>query len=56
MANVKITELTELVAPQKSDVILVVDTLNDQTKKAVSRIYLQPALMTAPIESRKVVE
>lgn len=34
MANVKITELTELVAPQKSDVILVVDTLNDQTKKA----------------------
>ena len=33
MANVKITELTELVAPQKSDVILIVDTLNDQTKK-----------------------
>lgn len=33
MANVKITELTELVAPQTSDVILIVDTLNDQTKK-----------------------
>jgi len=33
MANAKITDLTELVAPQTSDVIPIVDTLNDQTKK-----------------------
>ena len=33
MANVKITDLTELVAPQTTDVLLIVDTLNDQTKK-----------------------
>lgn len=33
MANAKITDLTELVAVQTSDVLPIVDTLNDQTKK-----------------------
>lgn len=33
MANAKISDLTELVTPQTSDVIPIVDTLNDQTKK-----------------------
>lgn len=34
MANAKITDLTELVTVQTSDVVPVVDTVNDQTKKA----------------------
>ena len=34
MANTKISELTELVSVQGSDVVPVVDTLNNQTKKA----------------------
>ena len=33
MANAKISDLTELVAPHTTDVIPIVDTLNDQTKK-----------------------
>ncbi len=33
MANAKITDLTELTSPQSSDVVPIVDTLNDQTKK-----------------------
>tara|TARA_R100000406_G_C3082764_1_gene117391 strand:+ start:216 stop:365 length:150 start_codon:yes stop_codon:yes gene_type:complete len=33
MANAKISELTELVSPQNTDVMPIVDTLNDQTKK-----------------------
>lgn len=33
MANAKITDLTELTSPQSSDVLPIVDTLNDQTKK-----------------------
>ena len=33
MANAKITDLTELTAVQGSDVLPIVDTLNDQTKK-----------------------
>ena len=34
MANTKISELTELVSVQGSDVVPIVDTLNNQTKKA----------------------
>ena len=33
MANAKITDLTELTAVQGADVLPIVDTLNDQTKK-----------------------
>jgi hypothetical protein len=33
MANAKITDLTELTAVQGADLLPIVDTLNDQTKK-----------------------
>ena len=38
MANAKITDLTELTAVQGSDVLPIVDTLNDQTKVTVTNV------------------
>ena len=49
MANAKITDLTELTAVQGSDVLPIVDTLNDQTKKVtVTNVVATCLLYTSP--------
>ena len=47
MANAKITDLTELTAVQGSDVLPIVDTLNDQTKVTVTNVVV-PVYLILP--------
>ena len=49
MANAKITDLTELTAVQGSDVLPIVDTLNDQTKKVTVTNVVTTGLSNTPV-------
>lgn len=49
MANAKITDLTELTAVQGSDVLPIVDTLNDQTKKVTVTNVVTTGLSDTPV-------
>jgi len=54
MANAKITDLTELTAVQGSDVLPIVDTLNDQTKKVTVTNVVATGLGTGVITTDKI--
>ena len=56
MANAKITDLTELVAVQGSDVLPIVDTLNDQTKKVTVTNLVATGLSTGAITTDKIAD
>ena len=56
MANAKITDLTELTAVQGSDVLPIVDTLNDQTKKVTVTNVVATGLGTGVITTDKIAD
>lgn len=56
MANTKITDLTELVAVQTSDVLPIVDTLNDQTKKVTVANVVATGLGAGVITTDKIAD
>lgn len=56
MANAKITDLTELVAVQESDVLPIVDTLNDQTKKVTVTNLVATGLTAGVITTDKIAD
>ena len=57
MANAKITDLTELTSPQSSDVLPIVDTLNDQTKKVtVANLTASVAIADGSITTAKLAD
>jgi hypothetical protein len=56
MANAKITDLTELTAVQGSDVLPIVDTLNDQTKKVTVTNVVATGLGTGVITTAKIAD
>lgn len=56
MANTKITDLTELVAVQTSDVLPIVDTLNDQTKKVTVANVVATGLSAGVITTAKIAD
>ena len=56
MANAKITDLTELTAVQGSDVLPIVDTLNDQTKKVTVTNLVATGLGTGVITTDKIAD
>lgn len=56
MANAKITDLTELTAVQGSDVLPIVDTLNDQTKKVTVTNVVATGLSTGVITTDKIAD
>lgn len=56
MANAKITDLTELTAVQGSDVLPIVDTLNDQTKKVTVTNLVATGLGTGVITTAKIAD
>ena len=49
MSNTKISDLTELVSVQTSDVVPIVDTLNDQTKKATVANLVSTGLVNSGV-------
>ena len=57
MANAKITDLTELTAVQGSDVLPIVDTLNDQTKKVtVANLTASVAIADGSVTTAKLAD
>ena len=57
MANAKITDLTELTSPQSSDVLPIVDTLNDQTKKVtVANLTASVAIADGSVTTAKLAD
>ena len=56
MANAKITDLTELTAVQGSDVLPIVDTLNDQTKKVTVTNVVATGLGAGVITTDKIAD
>ena len=57
MANAKITDLTELTSPQSSDVLPIVDTLNDQTKKVtVANLTASVTISDGSITTAKLAD
>jgi hypothetical protein len=56
MANAKITDLIELTAVQGSDVLPIVDTLNDQTKKVTVTNLVATGLGTGVITTDKIAD
>ena len=56
MANTKITDLTELTAAQGADLLLIVDTLNDQTKKVTVTNAVATGLGTGIITTDKIAD
>tara|TARA_A100001201_G_scaffold143597_1_gene146082 strand:+ start:23364 stop:24017 length:654 start_codon:yes stop_codon:yes gene_type:complete len=56
MANAKITDLTELTAVQGSDVLPIVDTLNDQTKKVTVTNLVATGLGTGVVTTDKIAD
>ena len=57
MANAKITDLTELTSPQSSDVLPIVDTLNDQTKKVtVANLTASVTLADGSVTTAKLAD
>ena len=57
MANAKITDLTELTSPQSSDVLPIVDTLNDQTKKVtVANLTAGVAIADGSVTTAKLAD
>ncbi len=49
MSNTKISDLTELVSVQTSDVVPIVDTLNDQTKKTTVANLVSTGLVNSGV-------
>jgi hypothetical protein len=56
MANAKITDLTELTAVQGADLLPIVDTLNDQTKKVTVTNVVATGLGTGVITTDKIAD
>ena len=56
MSNPKISDLTELVAVQTSDVLPIVDTLNDQTKKVTVGNVVATGLGAGVITTAKIAD
>tara|TARA_B100000900_G_scaffold403664_1_gene411025 strand:- start:4870 stop:5460 length:591 start_codon:yes stop_codon:yes gene_type:complete len=56
MSNTKISDLTELVAVQTSDVLPIVDTLNDQTKKVTVGNVVATGLNAGAITTTKIAD
>lgn len=56
MANTKITDLTELTAVQGADVLLIVDTLNDQSKKVTVTNVVNTGLDSLSITTAKIAD
>lgn len=56
MSNTKISDLTELVAVQTSDVLPIVDTLNDQTKKVTVGNVVATGLNAGVITTAKIAD
>jgi len=56
MSNTKISDLTELVAVQTSDVLPIVDTLNDQTKKVTVGNVVATGLNAGAITTAKIAD
>lgn len=56
MSNTKISDLTELVAVQTSDVLPIVDTLNDQTKKVTVGNVVATGLGAGAITTAKIAD
>jgi hypothetical protein len=56
MANAKITDLTELTAVQGADVLPIVDTLNDQTKKVTVTNVVATGLGAGVITTAKIAD
>ena len=56
MSNTKISDLTELVAVQTSDVLPIVDTLNDQTKKVTVGNVVATGLGAGVITTAKIAD
>lgn len=56
MANVKIGDLTELATVRGDDLMVVVDTLNDQTKKALVSKVVAAAIQDGEITTDKIAD
>ncbi len=56
MSNTKISDLTELVSVQTSDVLPIVDTLNDQTKKVTVGNVVSTGLGAGAITTAKIAD
>jgi len=56
MSNTKISDLTELVSVQTSDVLPIVDTLNDQTKKVTVANVVSTGLGAGAITTAKIAD
>lgn len=56
MSNTKISNLTELVSVQTSDVLPIVDTLNDQTKKVTVGNVVATGLGAGVITTAKIAD
>ena len=56
MSNTKISALTELVSPASSDLLPIVDTLNDQTKKATVANVVSTGLGAGAITTAKIAD
>jgi len=56
MSNTKISDLTELVSVQTSDVLPIVDTLNDQTKKVTVGNVVATGLGAGVITTVKIAD
>ena len=56
MSNTKISDLTELVSVQTSDVLPIVDTLNDQTKKVTVGNVVATGLSAGAITTAKIAD
>lgn len=56
MSNTKISDLTELVSVQGSDVLPIVDTLNDQTKKVTVANVIATGLGAGVITTAKIAD
>jgi len=56
MSNTKISDLTELVSVQTSDVLPIVDTLNDQTKKVTVGNVVATGLGAGVITTAKIAD
>jgi len=56
MSNTKISDLTELVSVQTSDVLPIVDTLNDQTKKVTVGNVVATGLGAGAITTAKIAD
>ena len=56
MSNTKISDLTELVSPANSDLLPIVDTVNDQTKKVTVANLISGGLGNGSVTTAKIAD